>query len=80
MRRSPDRALEQVADLFRQDVVGRQPDRVTHALGFEELVDLRVGEGRVAAEIAALHCAPIAGDHRLKYRAPAIGAVHLARP
>jgi len=32
------------------------------ALGFEELVDLRVGEGGVAAEIAPLHRAPVASD------------------
>jgi hypothetical protein len=41
-RRSPDRALEQVADLVLQDGVGWQPDRVTQSLGFEEHVDLRV--------------------------------------
>src|ERR1700730_14773484 len=54
VRRSPGRALQQVSDLVLQDPVGRQPDRVPHPLGFEELVDLRVGEGRVAAEIAPL--------------------------
>ena len=80
MRRSPDRALEQVSDPVLQDPVGRQPDRVADALGFEELVDLRVGEGRIAAEIEPLHRAPVAGDHRLQHRAPAVGAVHVARP
>jgi hypothetical protein len=58
--------------------VGRQPDRVTHALGFEELVDLRVGEGSVAAEIAPLHRASLAGDHRLQHHAPTLGAVDVA--
>jgi hypothetical protein len=51
MRRSTDRALEQVCYLFLQDPVGRQPDPVAHAFDFEELVDLRVGEGRVASKI-----------------------------
>jgi transposase len=30
---------------------------------------------RIAAKIQALHDAPVAGDHRLQHRAPAIGAV-----
>ena len=54
VRRSPDWALEQVSDLVLQDPIGRQPDRITHALGFEELVDLRVGEDRIASKIAPL--------------------------
>src|SRR5882762_4410289 len=80
MRWSPDRALEQVSNLFLQDPVGWQPDRVAVALGFEELVDLRVGEGRIAAEIAPLYRAPVAGDYRLQHFAPAGGAVDVARP
>ncbi len=44
IRRSTHRALEEVANLALQDVVGRQ---ASHALGFEELVNLRVSEGRV---------------------------------
>src|SRR5207248_7203186 len=78
LRRSPDRTLEQVSDLALQDGVGRQPDRIAVALGFEELVDLRVGEGCVAAEIAPLHRAPVADDHRLQHVPPAGGAVHVA--
>jgi hypothetical protein len=50
MRRPTDRALEQVPDLALQDVIGRQPDRIAVSLGFEELVDLWVREGRVASE------------------------------
>jgi hypothetical protein len=34
MRRSPNRALEQVSDLALQDAVSRQADCITHALGF----------------------------------------------
>jgi hypothetical protein len=51
LRRSTDRTPEEVADLVLQDPVGRQPDRITYALGFEEFVDLRDGESGVAAEI-----------------------------
>jgi hypothetical protein len=47
MRRSPDRALEQVSDLVLHDAVGRQPVRIAHPFGFQELVNLRVCKGRV---------------------------------
>src|SRR5207249_5680539 len=80
VRRSPDRALQQVANPILQYAVGRQPDRVADALGFEKLVYLGIGEGCVAAKIQALHDASVAGDHRLQHRAPTIGAVHVARP
>src|SRR5260370_10796550 len=80
MRRSPDRALQQVADLVLQDPVGRQPDRVTHPLGFEELIDLRGGVGRVAAGIPPLHYTPGAGDHPLQFPPPPIGAVSVSPP
>ena len=43
MRRSADRTLEQVSDPVLQDAVGREPDHVADALGFEELVDLADG-------------------------------------
>ena len=51
MRRSTDRALEQVSNLFLQDPVGWKPDRVADAFNFEEFVYPRVGEGRVASKI-----------------------------
>ena len=49
-RWASDRALEQVADPVLQDAIGRQPDCVANALGFDELVNLGIGEGRVAAK------------------------------
>ena len=63
-RWSFDRALEQVVDLVLQDAIGRQLDWVPIALGFDELANLRVGEGRVAAENRAAYGASVAGDHR----------------
>src|ERR1700694_4208161 len=78
-RRSTDGTREHVADLALQNVVGRQPYRIAIALGFEELIDLRIGEGRVAAEIAPLHRASVTGDHRLQNVPPAGGAVDVSR-
>jgi hypothetical protein len=73
MRRSSDRALQQLADPTLQDAVGRQPDRVAGTLGFKELVHLGI-EGRVAPEIDA----PVARDHWFQDCAPTVGAVHVA--
>src|SRR6516165_6084269 len=78
VRWSSDRTLEQIADPALQDAVGRQADRVAGSLGFEELIHLGIGEGRVASEIKPLHPVSVAGDYRLQHRAPAISAVHVA--
>src|SRR6516162_1538466 len=75
--RSPNRALEQVPDPALQYAVGRQPDRVADALSFEEFVHLGIGESCVAPEIQTLYDAPVAGNHRLQHRAPAVGTVPL---
>ena len=75
MRRAPNRAVEQVSDLALQDAVGRQADCITHALEFEELVDLGVGEGRIASEIQPLHDAAVAGDDWLQHYTPTISAM-----
>src|SRR5215472_11852064 len=75
VRRSPNRALEQVSDLALQDAIGPQPDRITHALGFEDLVDLGVGESRITPEIETFHRVPVSGDHWLQHYAPAISAM-----
>src|SRR3954470_431939 len=64
VRRSPDRAFEQMSDLVLQDRVGRQADRVACILGFEKLINLRIGEGRVTPEIQMLYDTPITSNHR----------------
>src|SRR5260370_35194123 len=71
VRRSPDRTLEPVSHPVLQDAIGRQPDRVADALGFEELVHFGIGESRVAAKIEPLDAVPVPGDHRLQNHAPA---------
>ena len=78
VRGAPDRALEQIADPLLQDAVGRKPDRILDPLGFQELVDLGHGEGRVGAEIEARDLAPIARHDRLQHVLPAVGAVDVA--
>src|SRR5262249_58279050 len=59
MRRSPNGTREQVPDLVLQHPIGRQPNRIAVALGFEELVNLGVGEGGIGSEVPALHRATI---------------------
>src|SRR5215208_6697866 len=79
VRRSPDRALQQMSDLVLQDLIGRQADRVAGTLGFEELVNLGVRAGCVTPEIQMLHDAPVTRAHRLQQRAPAVGTMDVAR-
>jgi hypothetical protein len=47
--------------------------------GFEELVDLAVGEGRIASEIQPLHDGAVARDHWLQHYTPAISAMDATR-
>jgi len=42
-------------DLRLRDRVGRQADGVGVAFGFQELLDLGLGEGGIASEVAAQH-------------------------
>ena len=51
VRRTANGSCEQMCDASLQNLVGRQPDRVQEALGFEVFVHLRRGEGGVAPEI-----------------------------
>ena len=51
--RAAERALEHVSDPFLQDAVGRETDRILDALGFEKLVDIRISEAGVGAEVDA---------------------------
>ena len=67
-RWSPDRALEDVSHLVLLHPIGRQSDHVAVALG-EQIVNLRVGETRVASEIAPLHRGLVSGDTRAHGRA-----------
>jgi hypothetical protein len=76
--RAADRALEQVADPILQDAVGGETDRILDALGFEKLIDVRIGEARVGAKIDARDLAAIARQDRLQRTLPSIGAVDVA--
>src|ERR671938_2107247 len=78
VRWSSDWSFQQISDLTLQDLIGRQADRVAGTLGFEELVDLRIGEGCIAPEIQIFHDAPITSNHRLQHHPPTIGTMHVA--
>jgi hypothetical protein len=69
-----------MADPRLQDRVGRQADGVLDALGFQGLVQLGLGEGRVAAEVQLDAARAVASEHRLQDRAPVVRAVDVARP
>ena len=78
VRRTPDRAREQVANPLLQDAVGGKPDRIFDALGLQVLLDIGIGEAGVGAEIDARDLAAIARHDRFQNVFPSIGAVHIA--
>ena len=51
LRWTPHRPAQQVCDPLLQDRVGRQANGIADALGLEQLVELGLGERRVAAEV-----------------------------
>ena len=77
---SADRPLEEVADPLLQDLIGRQPDGEADALGLQQLVDLRLGKGRIGTKREIDAALAVAGDHRLQHQAPILGAVNVPGP
>ena len=78
VRRSSDRALEQIADPVLQDPVRWQPDRILDPLRFEKLVDLGIGKAGVSPEIDARNLALISRQDGLQHSVPSVGAVNVA--
>ena len=66
-----------MADPLLQEVVGRQADGVADALGLERLVQLGLGEGRIATKVEIKAVLTVTGDHRLEHGAPVFRAVHV---
>ena len=60
-----------------QDAVGGKSDRILY-LGFEVLVNFRIGEARVSPEINARDLSLVAFDNRLQHTVPSVGAVDVA--
>jgi aminoglycoside 6'-N-acetyltransferase I len=77
--RATDAPLEQMSDALLQDVVGWQPDRIPEAFGLQELVDLRVREGGVGAEVAAHLPSPLTRDHGFEHILPNFCRIDIAR-
>ena len=73
-----DGTRQQVGDALLQDRVGRETDSVEEVLGFQKLVDIRLGEGGIPSEVAAQVPFPVALNDRLQNVAPAVGAVDVA--
>jgi hypothetical protein len=78
--RTADRPAQQVADPLLKDRIGRQPDGVADLLCLQKLIQLGLGERRVAAKVEIETALAVAGDYRLERRPPALRAVHVARP
>ena len=78
VRRSSDRAREQIGDPVLQDLVRWQPDRIPDPLRFKKFVNLGIGKGGVSPKIDARDFVLVARYDGLQHRVPAIGAVNVA--
>jgi hypothetical protein len=78
--RAADGPGQQVSDPLLQDRVGGEPDGVADVLRLEQFVDLGLGEAGITTEVEVEAALAVAGDDRLEYRAPTVGAVDVARP
>jgi hypothetical protein len=61
-----------------ENLIGRQPDRVFESFGLQELVDLRVREGGIGAEVAAFELTSVAGHDRLNHLLPTVRRMNVA--
>jgi hypothetical protein len=73
-----DWSLKQIPDLLLENLIGRQPDRVFESFGLQELVDLRVCEGGIGAEVAAFELTSVAGRDRLNRLLPTVRRMNVA--
>src|SRR5262245_689607 len=80
LRGATDGPREEPRDLRLKQLVGGQRNGVLEALRLQVLVYVREREGRIAAQQASDGLATIAGDHGIEHVAPAVRAVHIARP
>ncbi len=64
-----------MADPFLQDAVRWQPYCVFDPLGFEKLINFRIGEPRVGPQINARDFPLVAFDNRRQHTLPSVGAV-----
>ncbi len=67
-----------MANAVLEHSIGGKADGVLEALGFQELVNLRRGEGGIATEVTPERLVPVSSDHRLQHVALLVGAVHVA--
>ena len=77
--RATNRPLKQIPDPLLKNLIGGQPDRILEAFGLQELVGLRVREGGIGTEVAALELPPIAGHDRLNLVLPTVRRMDVAR-
>jgi hypothetical protein len=61
-----------------QRIIGRQTDGILETLGFQILIEFRVGKGGIGPKVAPQVLAAIACHHRFQHRPPILGAMHVA--
>ena len=68
-----------MGDAVLKHSISRKADRVLEALSFQELVNLRRGEGRIGAKVTPQAALAIASDDRLQNIPLAVSRVDVAR-
>jgi hypothetical protein len=58
-------------------LVAREPNGVADVFSLQPLVDLRLGERRVGAEVQIDTPLTVAADHRLQHQVPVLGAMNV---
>lgn len=76
--RATDGTREQMGDTFLKNRVGLKTDRVLVALGFQELIEVRCGKGRITSEVVPQLSISILGDHGFQNVAPSMSAMDIA--
>ena len=71
-------ARNQVSDACLKKRVGLETDGIFVTLGFQELIEVRRGESRIASEVAPHLPIPTTGNHGFQNVVPAMGAMDVA--
>ncbi len=77
VRGTPHRSGQHWLDVPQQRIIGRQPDGILETLGFQILIELRVGKGGIGPKIVPQVTTLIACHHRFQHLPPILGAMHI---
>jgi hypothetical protein len=75
---TPYRSGQHWLDVPQQRIIARQTDGILETLGFQILIEFRVGKGGISPKITPQVPTLIACHHWFQHRPPILGAMHVA--